>query len=742
MATINVKVTIPAFMADASDAGIYNKSNISNPYLETTPITINGASWASSPDGDGYSHPIYGVTTLVGIEPDDAGNVESVTVKVDGSESSAISVGTNSDLSGVPFVAEIDQDFYDNNNGSNVEFVVNYGPGVSVPELLYQNTQSDVDDKLFRKPDSGGSWELVRLMGTSYGNPTTIAFDPGYRQKIQLSTTELGKRISRVFVMDKGDRANPLDFTDVGNGVFEAELTTDTYATYATMTANGEPARTDTRTEDDPNYNPTLTFDVRPESVGAGGFVAVVDSDGATSTLPIDSVSTIEEDEQAVQVLRLTPDDGYKIASVAIINSTGADELDFIEQENGTFEAALTKAVFENYEDATLPVRIEATTERYYSFDVKLVDTEADGEPRIRAGFYARESLNSGYLELDSIPLGEAFTLEADRGFQLGQNGGPDQRIIVEPLEGYEIRSVTVVDLGDSINPLKFYPGAFEPTYMATLLQSTYFNYEDATGPVEIAVEAIQKATTVAPFNRLFVMDSERLQDFSTISLYDEMREINRGDYIINLIHIPFRIPPTLYPETTEIKTGGYATGINAPYLLKDVLRMPLGAIEVPERDGSALDYQGVTYTAYFPFIPETVDLNPTNVVGKSVAVEYVVDAYFGDLTVNLYNDESGTPFHSFKSTVGRNIPIRIFYEVSTELAAYSGIKSHFLRAYIERRAEELAAGDSLNLVSRVGPLSEPVGYIEVDKIELNTSAKFDEMREIISALREGVTIK
>ncbi|MBN2866660.1 MAG: hypothetical protein JXK16_11695 [Thiotrichales bacterium] len=257
-------------------------------------------------------------------------------------------------------------------------------------------------------------------------------------------------------------------------------------------------------------------------------------------------------------------------------------------------------------------------------------------------------------------------------------------------------------------------------------------------------IKYIGGSVVVTPFNRLHSMDGVALEDFAKVRLIetdvDGNQVFNYSVYIVNLLNIGFELPSSAIAGNSNIILGSLDTGINTPLFNTDSVTVDLGYIEVPAST-SSLDYLSNTFELFLPFVESPIDIDPTLCIGKTIHIEYVIDLYTGDMTINLYNGEE-KPFSSTKTTIGRNIPTKLVGETNYSITGTNGVINNVLTAYIRHTKPELVEGQFYNLVSKVGSIGLYKGYLEVDNMELQGKALADEKQQILSLLRNGVIIK
>lgn len=254
----------------------------------------------------------------------------------------------------------------------------------------------------------------------------------------------------------------------------------------------------------------------------------------------------------------------------------------------------------------------------------------------------------------------------------------------------------------------------------------------------------IGEPVTVIKFNRLHIMDNEALEDFSNARLVEtgvDGEEIfNYSIYIINLLQINFELDPSHIGDNSTITLGELDTRIETPLLIGDSLSIDLGNISIPVSE-SSIDYLSNRFELFLPFLSDSIEISPSLCIGKTISVEYVVDMYLGDVTVNVFNGDD-VPIISQKRAIGRNIPTKIASEMVNQITTQNGVDSGFLSAFIRHTKPEVLEGEFYNLISYSGSIGNYKGYLEVDSIDLVGGFITSEKNELLSILRSGVIVK
>ena len=131
-------------------------------------------------------------------------------------------------------------------------------------------------------------------------------------------------------------------------------------------------------------------------------------------------------------------------------------------------------------------------------------------------------------------------------------------------------------------------------------------------------------------------------------------------DYFISLRYYPFNIgryPGLSEPTPVKVGSGACPLGANGRILNKNLVYIPGGSCSIPEATGF-YDYEPyVSIVAYIPFCG-TVELQPSQVRGKTLKLDYYVDFTTGSCTayIKVKFDQNTFPIDTVNGTLGFDI--------------------------------------------------------------------------------------
>lgn len=115
-------------------------------------------------------------------------------------------------------------------------------------------------------------------------------------------------------------------------------------------------------------------------------------------------------------------------------------------------------------------------------------------------------------------------------------------------------------------------------------------------------------------------------------------------DFILSLQVFPFDLSSLLHTDSANvcIGTGQYPLAVSGKKLLTINHILDCGTRAIPRPYNDFRDYENMSITAYLPYCG-SVELNPGDVVGRSVSIEYSVDTLSGSCTAVLTaHDDDG----------------------------------------------------------------------------------------------------
>lgn len=313
------------------------------------------------------------------------------------------------------------------------------------------------------------------------------------------------------------------------------------------------------------------------------------------------------------------------------------------------------------------------------------------------------------------------------------------------------------------------YKGYTQPVNLTTTDKgSAQVNF--ATGNVTVYAEGVQITAPEAPssvigFNNLYLMDKDTLMEVSREMLvrkrdflvsieqpgglnYDTHLVTNPHTYIINTIQLPFKVEDKHLINRQRITLGFTTLQPSAPRLDTDKLSIDLGTIVVEPKYNNAYDYKNTDTILHLPYA-SPIHIDSNYVIGETISVEYLVDAYTGHTTINLRSTfVYDNVFHSQEVYIGNEIPFISMKDGSTiggPQESRSLVNNNTPTPYIEvvrNIPYEMDSQYNKDTLETVDNLHGVKGKIYVHNISLKSKSNNMEESLIKTILASGVTIK
>lgn len=257
--------------------------------------------------------------------------------------------------------------------------------------------------------------------------------------------------------------------------------------------------------------------------------------------------------------------------------------------------------------------------------------------------------------------------------------------------------------------------------------------------PVESESE---KETIINKFVGAYNPTVSELVDLSEV-WYLESGE-SRYDILNNIIKLyvlPYDITTYKSEEPSPIRIGGQVLEIQSITISEQILTFNLGEVSIPAKYGNAYDYINSKCVAMIPHFP-AIELDVARIVDRMVSIVLNVNIYTGEATCNIYSDDE--LIHSTVQTISVEIPLQNNIERNPIGIVNSLLLNDVETPYIEitRNIPYNEVGEVGNQISQVDVIGNLEGYVEVEKVRLETSATMREQEMITSKLRSGVIIQ
>lgn len=255
---------------------------------------------------------------------------------------------------------------------------------------------------------------------------------------------------------------------------------------------------------------------------------------------------------------------------------------------------------------------------------------------------------------------------------------------------------------------------------------------------------ATKESELVSTFVNLYrVTNSEMKQLAVARFVNNEGTIVDYGEFITQLYVLPFEISSDIIGERDNIILGNYDSRVESTMLIDSKLYINGGLITVPNKYNNVYDYLNTTCTLRLPFFNPII-LDVDNVIDKTISIQYIVDLYSGNCTVNISSSFTDEIIHSETTNIVTQIPF-IQKQNNSIVNQLSNANENLIdNAFIEIvRNIPYYANDIFGKATIVfDTVGSVTGYCEISDIQLITTATNEEKEEIETLLKNGVFIK
>lgn len=262
-------------------------------------------------------------------------------------------------------------------------------------------------------------------------------------------------------------------------------------------------------------------------------------------------------------------------------------------------------------------------------------------------------------------------------------------------------------------------------------------------GAVYIQAQAIKKTEKISTFTNLYRVTNDTLSELAKVRFRDSGSNIvDYGTFINNLIKIPFALPDDMIADIGDIQLGNYDSNVKADVLQTYIYSVNIGKITIPEKYGNIYDYKETNCILHLP-CSENMVIPTEYVINHTLTIEYKLDLYSGNCTVNIISDFTNEIVDSKTFNIGIQIPF--MQEQNNSVVSTlkniidNGVKTAFVEVVrnIPYNVNSVFGNETIDY----GTLENYVGFIKVSDILLNITATNDEKNQIEMLLKNGVYI-
>lgn len=256
-----------------------------------------------------------------------------------------------------------------------------------------------------------------------------------------------------------------------------------------------------------------------------------------------------------------------------------------------------------------------------------------------------------------------------------------------------------------------------------------------------IATREIEQLGT---FTNLYKTNQTELTELSKVRFYENTGQIvDYGQFINSLYILPFDIPSDILGDKSTILLGNFDSGVESTLISTYSFDIDGGEIEVPLKYNNIYDFINTECILHLPFL-DKIYLNSEYVIGQTLSITFTIELYSGNLTVNIKSSFNNEIVASVQGLIGMNIPF-IQKSNGNVINSVSNVyKNRNNRCFIEiNRNIPYTKNNNVfgGSVVEYGKIGDYTGYVECDKIVLETNATNQEQEEIKNLLRNGVFV-
>lgn len=255
---------------------------------------------------------------------------------------------------------------------------------------------------------------------------------------------------------------------------------------------------------------------------------------------------------------------------------------------------------------------------------------------------------------------------------------------------------------------------------------------------------ATKESELVDTFVNLYRVTNSEMKQLAVARFVDsEGTTVDYGEFITQLYVLPFEISRDIIGERGNIILGNYDSNVESTMLIDSKLYINGGLITVPNKYNNVYDYLNTICTLRLPFFNPII-LDVDNVIDKTISIQYIVDLYSGNCTVNISSSFTGEIIHSETTNIVTQIPFIQKQNNSIVNQLSNANKNLIDNAFIEIvRNIPYYANDIFGKATIVfDTVGSVTGYCEISDIQLITTATNEEKEEIETLLKNGVFIK
>ena len=219
-----------------------------------------------------------------------------------------------------------------------------------------------------------------------------------------------------------------------------------------------------------------------------------------------------------------------------------------------------------------------------------------------------------------------------------------------------------------------------------------------------------------------------------------ESGSLDIGYYMPNLYVLPFNIDNSISDVLSKIKLGSVVLDVYSREINNSKVVIDLGVIKVPLKYENVYDFINTECNVYLPYSKKII-LDTSYVIGQEIRIEYVINLYTQETTINIYSSITDKIVYSDSIEVGDKIPFvqKVNYELVHKFDY--NLQNKISTPYVEVVRKNPYPVKYYS-ESRFAKIGDEIGYVRIEDVNLESSASLREQEEIKSLLNQGVYIK
>lgn len=348
------------------------------------------------------------------------------------------------------------------------------------------------------------------------------------------------------------------------------------------------------------------------------------------------------------------------------------------------------------------------------------------------------------------LKYGNSELLNCSCNYADGETLVEGKDIIILANDGYEFEKSFINEDGD----FKYYNyvliGGYEESMSHSPNKLTYrvtnFNVnKDITLLVTNPIYSGGEIEQLGNFINLYNPTNEELTELAKKRFVTGIDNVvDYGQFITSLYVLPLKLDSELLNEVKkDIILGTLNSMVKSTIINNYLFELNGGSIVIPNKYNNIYDFINTECILHIPFL-DKIYLNSEYVIGQTLNIDMYVDLYSSNLTVNVTSTFNNKIIASAKGVIGMNIPFMQKSNNSVSNSLSNIYKNNIDRCFIEvNRNIPYIKNNNIfgGSVVEYGKIGNYAGYLESDKIVLETSATNQEQEEIKNLLRNGVFI-